>query len=131
MISTGSGRRRNRPKRAVKRLKRVPCRMLTEAASAEQGGIDQRVELRQRFGAQFLGVELQELRRCVEVSRDSMRRRPHSHCAMHSGVTWSASATCACNRPSSRRRRRNRTFTGSSEVNIRFVLIDISFQYFR
>ena len=26
---------------------------------AEQGGKDQRVELRQRFGAQFLGIELQ------------------------------------------------------------------------
>ena len=30
-----------------------------------------------------------------------MRRRPHSHCPMHSGVTWSASAICAWIRESS------------------------------
>ena len=63
-ISTGSGRRRNRSNRAARKAAALHRHLLDVdrgGVMAEQGGIDQRVELRQRFGAQFLGVELQSL----------------------------------------------------------------------
>ena len=61
MILTGSGRRRNRPNGGVHKDKEAllrPCQMLRQGVIAEQGGIEQRVELGQRFRAQFPGVEL-------------------------------------------------------------------------
>ena len=63
MISIGSGRRRNRSNRAVRKaaLHRHLLDVDRGGVMAEQGGIDQRVKLRQRFGAQFLGVEMQSL----------------------------------------------------------------------
>ena len=64
MISTGSGRRRNRSNRAVREAVALYRHLLDLGGSgvmAEQGGMDQRVKLQQRFGAQFLSVELQSL----------------------------------------------------------------------
>ena len=59
---SASARRQNRPNRAVHKAA-LHRHLLDVGRSrvAEQGGIDQRVELRQRFGAQFLGIELQGL----------------------------------------------------------------------
>ena len=83
---------------------------------AEQGGIDQRVKLRQRFGAQFLGVELQSLGDAWKLGRVPCAggRIPIARCIP--GVTWSASAICAWNRESSSRRRRSRMCSGTSVV---------------
>src|ERR1035437_9527251 len=55
----------------------------------------------------------------------SMRRRPHSHCPIHSGVTWSVSAICAWNRESSSRRRRSRMCSGTSVV----VVVAVGFGF--
>src|ERR1039457_2547502 len=57
----------------------------------------------------------------------SMRRRPHSHCPIHSGVTWSVSAICAWNRESSSRRRRSRMCNGTSVVVV--VVVAVGFWF--
>src|SRR5450759_3908291 len=62
MISTASGRRQSPPIRAVRKVALRWHRLDSDQSyvMAEQCGIDQRVELRQRFGAQFLGIDLQD-----------------------------------------------------------------------
>src|SRR6185369_1154962 len=54
----------------------------------------------------------------------SMRRLPSSHRPMHSGVTWSASATWAWSRWSSSRRRRSRIFSGTG---VAVVVVECEF----
>jgi hypothetical protein len=60
MISTGSGRLWNRPSSVVRNADLYRYLLDVDRGSffGEQGGLDQRVELRERLDAQFLGVHL-------------------------------------------------------------------------